>query len=177
MALTKVQKDEIVADVTELLKTSKMTVICEYRGMSVAQAQELRRSATENGSSVKVVKNRLLRHAAAQIETLKDLDLSAHSGQLMYIFNPEDEVAAAKLAKEFSKNNPELKLVAAFSDEGMLIDEAGANALAALPNRQEMLATLINTLKAPAIGVISGLSGGSNGLGGLAQALEAKASN
>lgn len=174
MALTKEQKDAVVAEVTDLLATSKMTVICEYQGMSVAQAQELRRSATANGSSVKVVKNRLLRHAASQIDALKELDLSGHAGQLMYIFNPEDEVAAAKLANEFAKKNPELKLVAAFSDEGILIDEAGAKALAALPNRQEMLATLINTLKAPARGVISGLSGN---LGGLVQALEAKASN
>lgn len=151
MALTKEQKDAVVAEVTELLTTSKMTVICEYQGMSVAQAQELRRNALQNGSSVKVVKNRLLRHAASKIESLKDLDLSGHAGQLMYIFNPEDEVAAAKLANEFAKKNPELKLVAAFSDEGVLMDEAGAKALAALPNRQEMLATLINTLKAPKI--------------------------
>ncbi len=174
MALTKEQKDAVVSEVTELLTTSKMTVICEYQGMSVAQAQELRRNALQNGSSVKVVKNRLLRHAAAQIDSLKDLDLSGHAGQLMYIFNPEDEVAAAKLANEFAKKNPELKLVAAFSEEGMLIDEAGAKALAALPSRQEMIATLINTLKAPARGVVSGLSGN---LGGLVQALEAKASN
>ena len=172
MALTKEQKDAVVAEVTELLTTSKMTVICEYQGMSVAQAQELRRNALQNGSSVKVVKNRLLRHAASKIESLKDLDLSGHAGQLMYIFNPEDEVAAAKLANEFAKKNPELKLVAAFSDEGVLMDEAGAKALAALPNRQEMLATLINTLKAPARCVVSGLSGN---LGGLVQALEAKA--
>jgi large subunit ribosomal protein L10 len=91
----------------------------------------------------------------------------------MYIFNPEDETAAAKLANEFAKKNPALKLKAAFSNEGVLIDEAGAKALAALPSRQEMLATLINTLKAPARGVISGLGGN---LGGLVQALEAKAS-
>ncbi len=172
MALTKVQKDEIVAEVTDLLASSKMTVICEYQGMSVAQAQELRRSAIENGSNVKVVKNRLLRHAAKQIESLKYLDLSGHAGQLMYIFNPEDEVAAAKLAAEFSKKNPELVLKAAFSNEGVLIDQAGAKALAALPNRQQMLAMLINTLKAPARGVVSGLSGN---LGGLVQALESKA--
>jgi large subunit ribosomal protein L10 len=120
MALTKVQKDEIVAEVTDLLTSSKMTVICEYQGMSVAQAQELRRSAIENGSNVKVVKNRLLRHAAKQIEALNTLDLSGHAGQLMYIFNPEDEVAAAKLAAEFSKKNPELVLKAAFSNEGVL---------------------------------------------------------
>ena len=173
MALTKEQKDKVVAEVTELLAKSKMTVICEYQGMSVAQAQELRRSAIANGSSVKVVKNRLLRHAASQIEALKGLDLSAHAGQLMYIFNPSDETAAAKLANEFAKKNPALKLKAAFSNEGVLIDEAGAKALAALPSRQEMLATLINTLKAPARGVISGLGGN---LGGLVQALEAKAS-
>jgi large subunit ribosomal protein L10 len=177
MALTKEQKDKVVAEVTDLLNTSKMTVICEYQGMSVAQAQELRRSAIENGSSVKVVKNRLLRHAASQIDTLKELDLSGHAGQLMYIFNPEDEVAAAKLASEFAKKNPELKLKAAFSNEGVLIDEAGARALAALPNRKEMLAMLINTLKAPARDVVSGLSGGSNGIGGLVKALESKASN
>jgi large subunit ribosomal protein L10 len=173
MALTKEQKDSVVAEVTELLKTSKMTVLCEYKGLSVAQAQELRKGAIADGSRVKVVKNRLLRHAASQLENFKDLDLSEYTGQIMYIFNPEDEVAAAKLAAQFGKKNPELKLVAAFSDEGVLIGQDEAKALAALPNRQEMLGMLINTLKSPARGVISGLSGN---LGGLVEALEAKAS-
>ena len=56
MALTKEQKDSVVAEVTELLKTSKMTVLCEYKGLSVAQAQELRKGAIADGSRVKVVR-------------------------------------------------------------------------------------------------------------------------
>jgi large subunit ribosomal protein L10 len=173
MALTKQQKDDIVAEITSILEDSKMAVICEYQGISVAQAQELRRSALEAGSTVKVVKNRLLRHAASKIKGLESIDLSDFTGQLMYLFNSSDEVAPAKLAAEFAKKNPEFKLKGAFSAEGEVLDEAGVKALAALPSRTQMLAGLINTLQSPVNGVVSGLGGN---LGGLIKALEAKAS-
>ncbi len=173
MALTKQQKDQVVAEATEILGTAKMVVICDYTGMSVAQAQALRRQALAEGSTVRVIKNRLLRHAAKNLDEYKDLDLSAFNGQLVYIANDADEVAPAKLAAEFSKKNPELKLKGAFSAEGELLDEASVKALAALPSKTQLLAGLVGTLQSQVTGVLQGLGGN---LGGLVQALEAKAS-
>ena len=115
MALTKEQKDSVVAEVTELLKTSKMTVLCEYKGLSVAQAQELRKGAIADGSRVKVVKNRLLRHAASQLENFKDLDLSEYTGQIMYIF-----VSAVYLKISMQSAICRSMLIAAFSASAIL---------------------------------------------------------
>jgi large subunit ribosomal protein L10 len=60
MALNKAQKNQVVSEVAELLQKSKMTVVANYSGTTVKSLQELRKLANENGTKVKVVKNRLV---------------------------------------------------------------------------------------------------------------------
>ena len=60
MALTKQKKNEVVAELGELLAGSKMTVVAAYPGTTVKAMQALRRSARANGTQLKVVKNRLV---------------------------------------------------------------------------------------------------------------------
>ena len=71
MALTKDQKAAVVSEVADLLDTSKMTVVAQYRGVTVKSMQALRKSAKENGTTVKVVKNRLVNQALKNIDNLK----------------------------------------------------------------------------------------------------------
>ena len=59
MALTKSDKNQVVAEVAELLKNSKLTVVARYQGTTVKAIQTLRKDAKVKGTSVKVVKNRL----------------------------------------------------------------------------------------------------------------------
>lgn len=174
MALTKNQKGDVVQEVADLLATSKMTAIAKYQGTPVKALQALRRDAKQNGTKVKVVKNRLVVQALKATDSLKDADVSALEGMLIYAFNGQDEVAAAQSLNTFAKANPTLEFVGAISAEGEFIDAAGVQALASLPGKNQLIAGLLNTLDAPVRGVVGSLSGN---LHGLLQGLETKASS
>ncbi len=174
MALAKNQKQEVIAEVTELLKSSKMTVVAKYQGTSVKALQALRRDAKSNGTKVKVVKNRLVIQALKASDTFKATDIAALQGMLLYAFNGEDEIAAAQALNNFAKQNPTLEFVGAIDADGQFMDAASVKSLAILPGKHQLIAGLINTLNAPVNGVMSGLAGN---LHGLLQGLEAKATN
>src|SRR5664279_5035277 len=103
MALTKDKKNQIVADVAALLTDSKLTVVAKYQGTSVKAMQQLRRDASGNGTKVKVVKNRLVKKALEQNDVLKGVDSGVLTGQLLYAFNANDEVAPAQSLNAFAK--------------------------------------------------------------------------
>jgi large subunit ribosomal protein L10 len=159
MALTKAKKDEVVGEIADLLSTSKMTVVAKYQGTTVKAIQELRRTARDNGTKVKVIKNRLVIKAVQQTETLKDVDTSALTGMLVYAFNSDDEVAPAQSLDTFAKKNPTIEFVGAITAQGTFIDASEVKALAALPSKDQMIAQVIATLNSPVNDVMNGLSG------------------
>ncbi len=174
MALTKIEKNDIVKEVSDLLDTSKMTVVAKYEGTTVKALQQLRRDAKSTGTKVKVVKNRLVIKALQGTTALKNVETSALEGMLLYAFNGDDEVAPAKSLHDFAKLNPTLEFVGAITADGQFIDANSVEALAVLPSKNQLIAGLLNTLNSPVRGVMSGLTGN---LHGLLQGLEAKASN
>lgn len=174
MALTKDKKQGVVDEVTSLLGSSKMTVVAAYQGTTVKALQQLRRDAKADGTVVKVAKNRLVIKAVQSNETLKDADVSALKGQLIYAFNDTDEVAPAKALAVFAKTNPSIQFVGAISSDGTFMSAADVTALASLPSKNQLIAGIINTLNSPVNGVMSGLGGN---LHGLLQAIELKAAN
>ena len=101
----------MVAELGQIFTTFKTVAFAEYGGLSVAELQELRRTAREQGVVIKVVKNRLVRVAMSQNEALKDTDTSLMKGQVLYAISDEDEVLPAKLLAEFASKHPEMKLV------------------------------------------------------------------
>jgi large subunit ribosomal protein L10 len=164
MALTKKKKNEVVSEVAELLKSSKMTVVAAYPGTTVKAIQQLRRDARANGTTVRVVKNRLVTKAIEQSGTLKDADVSALKGQLLYAFNSEDEVAPAQALHNFAKAHPSIVFVGAISAEGKFLDADEVKALAILPGKNDLIAQVIATLGSPLNDVVNGLGGNLHGL-------------
>lgn len=173
MALSKDQKHAMVSEVSELLKSSKMTVVTKYQGTTVKALQSLRRDARDNGTQLKVVKNRLVVKAIEQTDSLKDVDTSALEGMLLYAFNAEDEVAPAQAIATFAKTHPNLEFVGAITAEGKFLGADEVKALANLPGKTQLIAGLINTLNAPLRDTMGGLSGN---LHGLLDGIKAKAS-
>lgn len=159
MALNKKQKDDVVAEVTELLSSSKMTVVAKYQGTTVKALQQLRRDARDNGTKVKVVKNRLVVKAVQANDTLKDADVSDLQGMLLYAFNADDEVAPAQILSQFAKTNPTLEFVGAITGEGKFIGSDEVKALANLPSKNELVAQVVATLLSPVNDVTNALSG------------------
>lgn len=173
MALSKDKKVEVVDEVSQLLKESKMTVVAKYEGTSVKSMQELRRSSRDNGTKVVVVKNRLFKKAAADDGRFKDADLSVLTGQLMYAFASEDEVAPAQSLANFAKNEPQIEFVAALTAEGKILPAEEVKVLASLPGKNQLIAETVAMLASPLNDVVSGLSGN---LHGLLDGISAKAS-
>jgi large subunit ribosomal protein L10 len=173
MALTKNKKNEVVADVADLLSSSKMTVVTAFQGTTVKALQQLRREARENGTQIKVIKNRLVIKALHESEALKSTDTSALQGMLLYAFNDTDEVAPAQALAAFAKTNPTLQFVGAISAEGKFLGADEVKTLANLPSKEVMIGSVINTLLAPVHDTINALSGN---LHALLDGVEAKAS-
>jgi large subunit ribosomal protein L10 len=173
MALTKAKKQSVIDEVSELLSSSKMTVVAKYEGTGVKAMQSLRREARENGTTVRVVKNRLVIQALKNSDKLKDLNHEPFKGMLLYAFNANDEVAPAQSLNNFAKQNPSLEFIGAISAEGEFLDADSVKALAVLPSKDQLIAGIINTLNSPLQGVVSSLSS----LPGLLKGLEAKASS
>ena len=172
MAISKEKKNALVAELKELLESSKMTVYAQYQGLSVADLQELRRSAREAGVSIKVVKNRLVRVSLEGIDTYKGIDTSALTGQLLYAMSAEDEVAPAQVLNTFAKSNPALQFAGGFSGEGANLSASDVKALAGLPSKNQLIAEVVAQLLSPVHDVTNALSGN---LHALLDGVEAKA--
>ena len=172
MAISKQKKNELVADLTELLSNAKTTVYAKYQGLTVAELQELRKQAREAGVKIKVVKNRLVKVAMGQIAVYKDTDTAGLTGQLLYALSDNDEVAPAKVLANFAKTHNALNLTGGFNDLGKNLSEDEVKALAAMPSKNELIAQVVAQLLSPVTDSISGLSGG---LSGIMSGLEAHA--
>jgi large subunit ribosomal protein L10 len=164
MALKRDKKEELVAEVSELFKNSKLTVLANYSGLSVKQIQELRRNARDNQTKLKVVKNRLVLKAMDSVETFKDTDRSIFKEQLLYAFNPEDEVAPAQVLANFAKKNKALEFVGAVTAEGEVLSVEDVKSLAALPSKDQLRGQLVGTLVAPLSGFANVLAGNVRGV-------------
>ena len=172
MAISRDKKQTLVAELTDLLASAKGTAFASYDGLSVPDLQSLRKAARESGVTIKVVKNRLFRVALAENKTYAEADTSALVGQLVYAISSEDEVAAAQVLNNFSKENPQLVLAGGFSGEGLALSAADATALAGLPSKNQLIAETIAQLLSPVHDTINALSGN---LHGLLDGIEAKA--
>ncbi len=164
MALTKAKKYEVVDEVNALLDSSKLTVMAAYTGTGVKQMQELRRQAKEGGTKVKVIKNRLVIKALESNDKFKDIESTVLTGQILYAFNSEDELAPAKVLFDFAKTQPTLEFVGAITSDGILIGPDDVKALASLPTKDQLRAQLIGTISAPLSGFVNVLSGNVRGV-------------
>ena len=138
------EKIDAVAEITEQFKGANAAVITEYRGLSVPQISELRRSLGE-GATYSVAKNTLVKRAAAEagVEGLDELFV----GPTAIAFIEGEPVVAAKAIKTFAKDNKALVIKGAAAD-GTVYDAEGAKKLADLKSRPQLLAEFAGDIKA-----------------------------
>jgi large subunit ribosomal protein L10 len=139
-------KAGMITALTEVFKTNEVVVVAHYSGLTVAQMQTLRRQMKQAGATVKVAKNRLAKIAlegsdvASIAPLLKGPTLIAFSG---------DPVAAPKVAVDFAKTNERFVIIGGAMGKTSL-DPNAVKALAALPSLDELRATIIGLIQAPA---------------------------
>jgi len=145
LSLNLEEKKAIVMEVSAQVASAQAIIIAEYRGMEVGQMTQLRAKTRESGIYFRVIKNSLVRRAVADTPYA---ELAKHMvGPLAYGIGA-DPVAAAKVLHEFSKGNEKFVIkVGAMGEHVMSRDEI--TALAALPNREELLSKLLGTMQAP----------------------------
>ncbi len=137
-------KIERVAELTARIGAADSILLAEYRGLTVTDISELRRSLAEGGASFAVVKNTLMRRAAEE-SAMGELD-SLLEGPTAVTFVQGDAVAAAKKLVEAIRRYPALVLKGGYM-EGRLLSAADARALADLDSREAMLSKIAGLAK------------------------------
>lgn len=159
MAISRDKKHALVAEFSEVLGSAKMTVAAQYDGTSVADLQTLRRQAREAGVNIKVIKNRLVRTAMEHTKGFEKTDTSLLTGQLLYAFSSDDEVAPAQVLNTFAKTVPTIQLIAGYDSTGAFLPTEDVKALANLPSKNQLVAEVVAQLLSPVHDVTNALSG------------------
>lgn len=146
MALTYAEKQAVVSEVAEVATGALSAVAAEYRGLSVSKLTQLREKARGNGVYVRVVKNSLARLAIKGTE-FECMD-ERLSGPLMLGFSRDDPGAAARLFRDFAKENDQF-VITLGAVGGETIEAGDIGKLANLPTRDEALAQLMSVMQAP----------------------------
>lgn len=143
------QKTEIVAQLKDRFDRMASAVFLDFKGMTVEEVSQLRDVCRDKGVEYRVVKNTLVRQALRGEAYVERLD-SALKGMTGVAWSFEEPAAAAKLLKDFCKENEKLKIKAGLV-EGQVLDAKGVEEqLATMPGKDEMRAQLLALLSTPA---------------------------
>jgi large subunit ribosomal protein L10 len=139
-------KVAIVADVNETAVNALSLVIADARGVTVNKMDTLRKLARQNNVRLQVVRNTLARRAFEGTEF--ECVTEALKGPSIFGFSMEDPGAAARLFKDFAKENEKFE-VKALAVGGQMLPASQIDALATLPTRDQALAMLMSVMIAP----------------------------
>lgn len=140
------KKQEEVTQVAQELKSAASVVVVDYLGLTVEEVTNLRKSLRESGVQMKVVKNTILRRAAAEAG-IEGID-ETFVGPSAIVFSENEVVAPAKIVAEFADKAEALSIKGGLI-EGKAASADEINALAKLPDRDGLLSMLLSVLQAP----------------------------
>lgn len=159
--ITRADKVEKIADLSNSLSRAKATFLVDFNGMKVEQVTNLRKSLFKNNSEMKVVRNTLARLALKEHPEANDA-LGEFTGTNAFVFAYEDASASAKALSDFAKEVEQLKLKTGVM-EGKKLDAAKINYLATLPGKDELRAQLLSVMLAPATKMVRVLNAAPSG--------------
>lgn len=146
MAIRLEDKQQIVSEVNQAASSALSAVLADYRGVSVEDMTALRKNARENKVYLRVVRNTLLKRAVAdtEFECIQEVLV----GPTILAFSQEDPGAAARVLKDFSKENDDFE-IKALSVGGQLLDASQIDVLAKLPTLDQARSMLMSVMLAP----------------------------
>ena len=146
MAIRLEDKQQIVSEVNQAASSALSAVLADYRGVSVEDMTALRKNARENNVYLRVVRNTLLKRAVAdtEFECIQEVLV----GPTILAFSQEDPGAAARVLKDFSKENDDFE-IKALSVGGQLMDASQIDVLAKLPTLDQARSMLMSVMLAP----------------------------
>ncbi len=161
MALTREQKQKIIADLKEKIEKQKIIVFADFTGLKVKDLSELRKRIKAADSEIKVIKKTLL-NIAFEKGGLK-IDVKKLKGEIAVTFGYKDEISTAKTVYQFSLENQNLKILGGyFQGEFREADEIVT--LAQLSSKKELLSNLVRSISGPISNFVNVLQGNIKGL-------------
>ncbi len=159
MALTRKQKEEILASVKKKLKDQKSVIFTDFTGLSVSNSSSLKRKLKETDTEYKVVKKNILARVIEDSD-IKGIDVKDFEGSMGVAFSYGDEAAPAKIIYDFSqqKDVGEFKILGGILS-GKAISADEVTALAKLPSKDQLYANLFAQINAPVSGFVNVLAG------------------
>ena len=140
------EKELVVSDLKNRFASSQAAFVIQYKGLTVAQMQELRKKLRPQGGSVRVAKARLMKLAMTDLP-VHELGVSCKD-QVALVFAEKETAPVAKTIADFAKENQALAIMSGFADQ-RLLDRKTITFLATLPSRDVLLAQLCGVLKGP----------------------------
>lgn len=146
MALTLEHKKAVVTEVAEVARGALSAIAAEYRGLSVAEMTNLRINARNAGVYMRVVRNTLARRAfeGTDFSCMND----GLSGPLILAFSREEPGSAARVMRDYAKENDKL-VIKLVSFGGKLLEISDVGRLADLPTKDEAISQLMSVMMAP----------------------------
>ena len=146
MAIRLEDKQQIVSEVNQAASSALSAVLADYRGVTVEDMTALRKNARANKVYLRVVRNTLLKRAVADTEF--ECIQEALVGPTILAFSQEDPGAAARVLKDFAKENDDFE-IKALSVGGQLMDASQIDVLAKLPTLDQARSMLMSVMLAP----------------------------
>ncbi len=169
--MDRAQKEKVVEDLGQIFESSGVVVVAHYEGMTVAQMQDLRAKMREAGGSVRVAKNKLAKIALEGKPCASIANLLTGMTVLSY---SEDPVAAAKVVDAYAKTNEKLVILGGAMGDTVL-DTAGVKAVAQMPSREELIASIVGCIGAPASNIAGAIGAPASNIASILSTIEEKA--
>ena len=169
--MDRAQKEKTVEELGQIFESSGVVVVSHYAGLTVAEMQDLRARMREAGGSVRVAKNRLAKIAleGKPCESIGDL----LSGMTVLSYS-EDPVAAAKVADAYAKENDNFVILGGAMGDTAL-DTAGVKAVASMPSREELIASIAGCIGAPASNIAGAVGAPASNIASILSTIEERA--
>lgn len=149
------RKIDQVADLTDKLSRAQVTLVADYRGLTVAEITDLRSRLRKSGAELIVAKNTLMEIAAKETGHAGLGELLA--GPTAVAFAYDNASAAAKAIQDFNKGQKQLKVRGAMLGNSLLKDDA-LDQVAKMPTREQVLAQIVGGISSPVSGVVGVLN-------------------
>ena len=169
--MDRAQKEQVVEELGQIFESSGVVVVAHYEGMTVAQMQDLRAKMREAGGSVRVAKNKLAKIA---LEGKPCASIANHLTGMTVLTYSEDPVAAAKVVDAYAKTNDKLVILGGAMGDSAL-DVAGVKAVAQMPSREELIASIVGCIGAPASNIAGAIGAPASNIASILSTIEEKA--
>jgi large subunit ribosomal protein L10 len=162
------QKEKVVEELGQIFESSGVVVVAHYVGLTVAEMQVLRARMRDAGGAVRVAKNKLAKIAleGKPCESISNL----LTGMTVLAYS-EDPVAAAKVMDGYAKDNQKLVILGGAMGAAAL-DSAGVKAVASMPSREELIASVVACIGAPASQLAGAIGAPASNIAGILKTLE-----